>query len=296
MVGGGNPTTRCAPSIWPAGYAAKLRPNATSPRSRPRSRAPRPWPPSSGLPRPTGGHAATTDQWDADPWLLNTPGGVVDLRTGADAPARPDDYMTKITAVAPGGDCPLWLAVPRSSHRRRSEPAAFLQRVAGYALNRRHTRARAVLRLRHRRATARACSSTRSPASWATTTARRRSRPSPLSKPTGTRPTSPACAARGWSPRSRPRRAAAGPRPHQGADRRRQDRRAVHAAGLLRVHAAVQAADRRQPQAGPAQRRRGDPPPLPPHSVQRHHSGRRSATRTLDETSSRRSGPASSPG
>ena len=27
-------------------------------------------------------HAATVDQWDADPWLLNTPGGVVDLRTG----------------------------------------------------------------------------------------------------------------------------------------------------------------------------------------------------------------------
>ncbi|HRL55355.1 MAG TPA: hypothetical protein PK805_14020, partial [Acidovorax temperans] len=27
-------------------------------------------------------HAATTDEWDADPWLLNTPGGVVDLKTG----------------------------------------------------------------------------------------------------------------------------------------------------------------------------------------------------------------------
>ena len=27
-------------------------------------------------------HAATTGEWDADPWLLNTPGGVLDLRTG----------------------------------------------------------------------------------------------------------------------------------------------------------------------------------------------------------------------
>ena len=27
-------------------------------------------------------HAATVDQWDADPWLLNTPDGVVDLQTG----------------------------------------------------------------------------------------------------------------------------------------------------------------------------------------------------------------------
>ena len=26
-------------------------------------------------------HAATVDQWDADPWLLNTPAGVVDLKT-----------------------------------------------------------------------------------------------------------------------------------------------------------------------------------------------------------------------
>jgi putative DNA primase/helicase len=26
--------------------------------------------------------AATIDQWDRDPWLLNTPKGVVDLRTG----------------------------------------------------------------------------------------------------------------------------------------------------------------------------------------------------------------------
>ncbi|MFN4098130.1 MAG: hypothetical protein ACK4GG_15305, partial [Sphingomonas sp.] len=27
-------------------------------------------------------HAATTAEWDTDPWLLNTPGGVVDLKTG----------------------------------------------------------------------------------------------------------------------------------------------------------------------------------------------------------------------
>ena len=26
--------------------------------------------------------AATVDQWDVDPWLLNTPGGTVDLRNG----------------------------------------------------------------------------------------------------------------------------------------------------------------------------------------------------------------------
>jgi putative DNA primase/helicase len=51
--------------------------------------------------------AATSDQWDADPWLLNTPGGIVDLRTGDLRPAQREDYCTKITAVTPGGECPL---------------------------------------------------------------------------------------------------------------------------------------------------------------------------------------------
>src|SRR5262249_11083764 len=52
--------------------------------------------------------AATVDQWDRDPWLLNAPAGVVDLRNGAVRSARAEDYMTKITATAPGGDCPQW--------------------------------------------------------------------------------------------------------------------------------------------------------------------------------------------
>ena len=49
---------------------------------------------------------ATVEQWDTDPWLLNTPGGVVDLHTGRMRPHAIEDYMTKMTAVAPGGDCP----------------------------------------------------------------------------------------------------------------------------------------------------------------------------------------------
>ncbi len=79
--------------------------------------------------------AATVDQWDADPWLLNTPGGVVDLRTGELRPHAPDDYMTKITAVAPGGDCPLlgsrsWIAITGGD----DELSRYLQRMLGYAL------------------------------------------------------------------------------------------------------------------------------------------------------------------
>ena len=53
--------------------------------------------------------AATIDQWDRDPLLLNTPAGVVGLRTGDMCPHRAEDFMTKTTATAPGGECPLSL-------------------------------------------------------------------------------------------------------------------------------------------------------------------------------------------
>ena len=46
---------------------------------------------------------ATIEQWDTDPWLLNTPDGVVDLRTGKLREHRITDYMTKQTAVSPRG-------------------------------------------------------------------------------------------------------------------------------------------------------------------------------------------------
>lgn len=43
--------------------------------------------------------AATIDRWDGDPWLLNTPAGVIDLRTGAMRPARADDYEQRRQSV-----------------------------------------------------------------------------------------------------------------------------------------------------------------------------------------------------
>src|SRR5262249_6026792 len=58
--------------------------------------------------------AAVTSQWDADPWLLGTPKGTIDLRTGKLSPPKPTDYITKITSVGPSEEpprdsCPLWL-------------------------------------------------------------------------------------------------------------------------------------------------------------------------------------------
>ena len=76
--------------------------------------------------------AATVDQWDADPWLLNTPGGAVDLPTGEKRPHRRDDYCTKIAAVEPGGSCVLWHAFLDKITAGDGELKLFLQRLAGY--------------------------------------------------------------------------------------------------------------------------------------------------------------------
>jgi putative DNA primase/helicase len=81
--------------------------------------------------------AATVDQWDRDPDALNTPAGIVDLRTGAVRPHAFGDYLTKITAVAPappGTDCPLWRAFLARIMAGDGELIRFLQRVAGYTL------------------------------------------------------------------------------------------------------------------------------------------------------------------
>ena len=78
--------------------------------------------------------AATVDQWDADPWLLNTPDGVVDLKTGDLRPHRIEDFMTKITAVGPGGNCPLFLAFLNRIMNGNADLISYLQRVFGYGL------------------------------------------------------------------------------------------------------------------------------------------------------------------
>jgi P4 family phage/plasmid primase-like protien len=81
-------------------------------------------------------HAVTVDIWDDDPWLLNTPSGIVDLKTGSllSPPRDPAKYMTKITAVAPGGDCPRWLQFLAEVTGGNVDYQAFLQRLAGYTL------------------------------------------------------------------------------------------------------------------------------------------------------------------
>jgi putative DNA primase/helicase len=78
--------------------------------------------------------AATVDQWDAEPWLLNTPETVIDLRAGQPRRHSPNDYMTKMTAVGPRGDCPNFLAFLDRITSGDAELIAYLRRVFGYAL------------------------------------------------------------------------------------------------------------------------------------------------------------------
>ena len=56
-------------------------------------------------------HARRADDFDADPWLLNTPGGVIGLRTGELRPHCRADSHTKVAGATPGGDCPRWLTI-----------------------------------------------------------------------------------------------------------------------------------------------------------------------------------------
>ena len=78
--------------------------------------------------------AATIEQWDTDLMLLNTPGGIVDLRDGSLRKSDPRAFCTKITAVAPRGNCPLFLEFLTKIMSGDEEMVAFIQRVLGYCL------------------------------------------------------------------------------------------------------------------------------------------------------------------
>jgi putative DNA primase/helicase len=81
--------------------------------------------------------AVTPDLWDRDPFLMGTPGGVVDLRTGQiRAPTR-SDYITKVTAVAPAGpsaQCPVWHQFLDQITCGDRELRRYIQQIFGYVL------------------------------------------------------------------------------------------------------------------------------------------------------------------
>jgi putative DNA primase/helicase len=66
--------------------------------------------------------------------LLNTYGGTVDLRSGKIHEHSRNEYLTKITAAGPSGDCPLWLSFLDRVTSGDAELRLFLQRMVGYSL------------------------------------------------------------------------------------------------------------------------------------------------------------------
>lgn len=80
--------------------------------------------------------AIKAGDFDADPWLLNTPSGTVDLRTGELREHRREDLIAKLTRALydPNADMTWWLQWLDWASAGRPDWVEHLQRAAGYAL------------------------------------------------------------------------------------------------------------------------------------------------------------------
>lgn len=78
----------------------------------------------------------TFDRLDTDPYQLNTPSGVVNLRTGEILPHKQDAYLSKICncEFTDKTDTPVWDAFLRQIFGGNEELIRFVQRAAGYSL------------------------------------------------------------------------------------------------------------------------------------------------------------------
>ena len=72
---------------------------------------------------------------DAHAWELNTPAGIVDLRSGALKPSDPTRLHTKATAFAPdfGADQRPWTDFLTTTFQGDAEMIAYIKRLMGYA-------------------------------------------------------------------------------------------------------------------------------------------------------------------
>lgn len=75
------------------------------------------------------------DDLDNHPWELNTPGGIVDLRSGELLPADPAKLHTRITACTPdpNADPALWTGFLGATFNTDDTLIAYLQRLVGYS-------------------------------------------------------------------------------------------------------------------------------------------------------------------
>ncbi len=81
-------------------------------------------------------HAATTGEWDANTWSINTPGGVVDSLAGTIRPHQRRDLMIKMTngTLVSNSRCDTWRRFLDEVCGHDSALVAYLQRVCGYCL------------------------------------------------------------------------------------------------------------------------------------------------------------------
>lgn len=77
----------------------------------------------------------TPAQLDADPWLLNTPTGTVDLRTGRVREHDQRDLITKVTAGAwtPGAGCPIWMEFLDTIFAADTDLIDYVRTAVGYS-------------------------------------------------------------------------------------------------------------------------------------------------------------------
>ena len=79
--------------------------------------------------------AVTSEEWDRDLFMLGTPGGVVDLRSGKLLDSDPSYRITKITSATPTRGTPeRWLAFLDDATGGDREMVDFIQRWLGYCL------------------------------------------------------------------------------------------------------------------------------------------------------------------
>jgi len=74
--------------------------------------------------------------WDSNPWLLNTPDGTINLKTGYVRDHNHRDFITMSTAVGPSARSPeRWLEFMRTITDGDEMLQGYLQRVLGYCLS-----------------------------------------------------------------------------------------------------------------------------------------------------------------
>ncbi|MBB3455210.1 putative DNA primase/helicase [Rhizobium sp. BK313] len=80
--------------------------------------------------------AVTASRWNPNPFLLGTPDGTVDLRTGTIMPPSPSDFIARAVAVVPAevSDCPRWLAFLSEAFDGNPAMIRFVQQWCGYSL------------------------------------------------------------------------------------------------------------------------------------------------------------------